>query len=424
MRCVFSVLGLFAVVTLATGATAQTLDDEAVVKWSDLFTNAPREKRTPSTLLPLQQRWSVTLTASPVAAPVAGGDRVFVALADGHIVAVDLSDGSELWQVMQMVEGQPTAGGGMLYAASRTELRALNFITGGAHWVLALDAGVSAPLVWNAGWLIVALENNTLLAIRAESGEILWEQQVDGAVLVPPALAGDRMYVSLESGQIRALQLLTGKTVWERTLDGAPQQILPLDDLFVGTTGNYFYRLSKEDGTTEWRWRTGGDVVGLPAVDEHLVFFASLDNVLWALDRRDGGQQWRQTLPVRPISGPRHAGDLILQGGRSTELTLFSREDGTIYGAVAAPSESELVFSPSTTADPARDGRLLVMVAGDGQLQAVGGGTGPVRLDPAVALVLSKNYDSAGEVDAASSSDDTPGTAPAVVIPSPVIPPP
>ena len=113
------------------------------------------------------------------------------------------------------------------------------------------------------------------------------------------------MYVSLDNGGVVALSHMTGAVVWEQRLDGAPNQILPLDDLFVGATDNHFYRLSRLDGSIKWSVRTGGDIVGLPAVDETRVYFSSLDNMLYALNRRSGVQQWREPLAARPTAGPR-----------------------------------------------------------------------------------------------------------------------
>ena len=34
------------------------------------------------------------------------------------------------------------------------------------------------------------------------------------------------------------------------------------------------------DGRVDWRWRTGGDVIGKPVADERYVYFVALDNVL------------------------------------------------------------------------------------------------------------------------------------------------
>ena len=71
------------------------------------------------------------------------------------------------------------------------------------------------------------------------------------------------------------------------------------------------------DGRVDWRWRTGGDVIGMPVADERYVYFVSLDNVLRALNMVSGGQQWMRPLPMRPTWGPVKAGATIVVAGQA-----------------------------------------------------------------------------------------------------------
>ena len=357
----------------------------------------------PSTWLPVVTRWTTTLPAPAAAPPVADGDRLFAALFDGGVAAVSLVHGADLWQVEQAVVGWPAAGDGLFHAATPGGLVALDAETGGVRWEAALEAPVSAPLLWRAGWLIAALENEVLLAIHAATGGTVWRQTVPGGVSVPPAIAGDRLYVSLDSGRIAVLELLTGNRIWERRLGGAPRGILVAGDLFVGATDNYFYRLSPRDGALRWRWRAGGDIAGLPAVDDDNVYFSSLDNTLWALDRSHGGQRWRELLPVRPQAGPRRAEDLIMQGGLRQELGLHGPSDGVVYHRLQV--SGEMAFPPLTVADPLGDGLLVVLVTAGGELQTVGRASGPARLDPADTTVWDRLFPAAEETDASGGAE-------------------
>ena len=362
----------------------------------------------PSTWLPVATRWTATLPAPAASPPVASGDRLFAALFDDRIAAVSLVDGSELWQVEQAVAGSPAAGGGLFHAATPDRLLALDAETGDVRWASAIEAPVSAPLLWNAGWLIAALENDLLFAINAGTGGTVWRRTVEGGVGVRPTIAGDRLYVPLESGRITVLELLTGATIWERQLGGAPQEILVAGDLFVGADDNSFYRLSRRDGALRWRWRTGGDVVGLPAVDDDHVYFSSLDNTLWALDRSHGGQQWRELLPARPTAGPRLAEDLVMQGGLRRDLDLHGPAGGLAFHRLQV--SAELAYAPLAVPDPLGEGLLVVLVTATGELQAVGRASGPVRLDPAATTAWDKLLPGAeGAGDAGDEGAGAPG---------------
>ena len=357
-------------------------------------------KQAPSTLLPMEPLWTTVLSAGPAAPPVYDAGYIFVALRDGHVTALCLADGDVVWEVVHPVVGELAVGGALLFVASRDELRGLETATGRARWSIPLEGSLSAPLVWDDGWLIAALNTQRLLALRAETGQTIWRQAMGGGIPIAPSLAGDRMYVSLDTGGVVALSLMTGAVVWERRLEGAPSEILPLDDLFLGATDNYFYRLSRLDGSIKWRLRTGGDIVGLPAVDETRVYFSSLDNMLWALNRKNGVQQWRQPLAARPTAGPSHTGDLLVLGGMSQDLRFFDPVTGVPFGRITAPTE--LAFPPLSLSTAA-DGPLLVTVTGDGRIQALRRATGPVLLDLAVTGILGEGAD--------DLNDTTPATA-------------
>ncbi len=357
----------------------------------------------PSTWLPVVSRWTANLPAPAAASPVASGDRLFAALFDGRVTAISLVDGSELWQVERAVVGEPAAGADLLHAPTPEGLLALDAETGEVRWEARLGAPVSAPLLWTAGWLIAGLESRELLALNAASGGTVWRRTLGGAVSARPTIAGDRLYVPLDSGHVTVLELLTGAPIWERRLGGAPQEILVAGDLFVGASDNAFYRLSRRDGALRWRWRTGGDVVGLPAVDEDHVYFSSLDNTLWALARSHGGQRWRELLPARPTAGPRLAEDLVMQGGLSQELLLRGPADGVVYHRLQA--SAELAYAPLAVADPLGDGLIVVLVTEAGELQAVGRASEPVRLDPAATTAWEKLFPAAEDADASGEEE-------------------
>src|SRR5260370_28435020 len=93
------------------------------------------------------------------------------------------------------------------------------------------------------------------------------------------------------------------------------------------------------EGRVDWRWRTGGDVIGLPVVDDNNVYFVSLDNVLRALDRKTGAQQWLRGLPFRPAWAPVKVGGTIVVAGQALSLRAYKITDGTAAGEVAALAE-------------------------------------------------------------------------------------
>ena len=208
---------------------------------------------------------------------------------------------------------------------------------------------------------MLASAAGSIIAIRSSDGEVIWRRDIGSPAHASPTIAADRVYVPLDNARVVALNVEDGQPVWERRLGGQPNEILAVDDqLFVGAADNFLYCLKSSDGIVDWRWRTGADVRGLPAVDEQRVYFASLGNVLRALNRSNGVQQWIQMLRLRPTAGPVQAGATVVVGGLQPPLRGFNSKDGAPAGEIAATGE--LAAPPHLLLDPEGDQPLLLIV--------------------------------------------------------------
>ena len=336
-----------------------------------------QERPAPFPILPLDLSWSTDLGAGPSHPPAYGVDTTYVPLRDGTLAAVALEDGRIRWCVVQPVDWRPAAADGLVIVTHDRHLVALAASDGGVAWSLAADAPASAPPVWRSGWLVVGLENGDVVAVRAADGRELWRRRLGAALRTQASIAGERLYLPLEDGRITVLQLATGNTIWEQRIGGQPRDVLALDALFVGSTDNFFYRLALDDGAIEWRWRTGGDIVGAPRIDGEHVYFVALDNVVRAHDRRSGTQRWRKPLPLRPTSGPALVGPVLLVAGVSPEVRLFAPRSGESAGAYHAPGE--LAARPFLVPGLPATGTRLVVLTADGRIVGLAAATGPSR---------------------------------------------
>ncbi len=320
----------------------------------------------PARFFPLQVGWTAELGAPPSTRPGFDAVHAYVPLRDGTLSAVRLRDGSIAWNIEQAVAFPPAAGDGTVIVAAGAILVALQGATGERLWSLDLASDISAPPLRAAGWLIAPLEGDQLVALESANGREVWRRPLGGPVRVQPAFGGNRLFVPIDDGRLAALDVTTGRLLWEQPLTGSPREVLPLDAVFVGTTGNYLYRISPANGRIEWRWRTGGDIIGAPIVDEERVYFASLDNMVWALDRDSGVQRWREVLPRRPRAVPGLVDELLLVSSVSEHLPSFKRETGEPANAVVAPGE--LGAPPYLAPSLAAAGLRMVLLVADGRL--------------------------------------------------------
>ncbi len=291
-------------------------------------------------VLPIVARWSVDLGGPPVArvAPVVDGDRVYVALGAGQIVARSLVDGEERWRKELTTDRPLATDAGVVFVVAGDAIHALQGTDGAPRWETPLP-GISAPLVARSGW-VIARAGSEVLAFRADEGTLVWRREI-GASTEAPEIDGDRLYVPLDDGRVVAVALTTGAPVWESTLGGAAGALFVFEDrLYLGAGDRRFYCLKTSTGEIAWVWRVGAGVIGAAAADDSKVYFVALDNVLRGLDRQNGNQRWQHTYKRRVTRGPAVASEYVfLPSGSSPEIWMWTGKDGRSAGTLALPAE-------------------------------------------------------------------------------------
>ena len=342
---------------------------------------AQEELLGPSPIVPVDIAWLLDLKQPASRLPAIDDDRIFIPLVDGTLLALNLDTGAQVWSRHRPVHGDLIVDNGILIATYEQLLIAFDAPSGRLLWTHRLDQRrITTPTISN-GWLVVTLRDTTLVAFRATDGQELWRQQLGLTATANPSISGGRLYIPLESdsgGAVRALDLSTGNYVWEQTLTGIPGPILALDAIFVGATDNFFYRLRLDDGRVDWYVRTGGDIYGLPAIDEERVYVTSLDNIVRALDRENGAQRWRMPLQGRPESGPIRVENSLVLSGLAPNIQMFHTETGRPMGRLTA--DNELAMPPQHIQREKPEKNRTVLLTRAGELMVLKSATGPQQL--------------------------------------------
>jgi outer membrane protein assembly factor BamB len=297
--------------------------------------------------------------------PAYDATRAYIPIAGDRLVAYDLNTGRLAWTVTAAPTMPLTTGDDLIVVTEKDALVALRASDGSLAWRLPLEQPLGAPPVWDNGWLVLASATGTIEALRAKDGRPIWRHGVGAPPNARPALSADRVYVPVANAHVVALHVETGEPIWDRPLGGNPNEILAFDDrIYVGSKDNYLYCINAATGIVEWRsMRTGADVIGLPAYDDDLVFFVSLDNVLRAVSRRSGVPHWMKQLPMRPTAGPIRAGATVIAIGPAPSLPTFNAKDGTPVGSL--PATPELAAPPHLVIDSASGLPTVVMLTKD-----------------------------------------------------------
>jgi outer membrane protein assembly factor BamB len=315
-------------------------------------------------LFPVRTLWTLALNNQLTRPPAFDAACGYFAIERQRLVAYDLRSGALKWLVSADPLMAPVVGDALLFLTEPGMLTALHTADGSVAWQLPFTERLVVAPAWDNGWLVVATSDNAVLTFRAIDGHLIWRHSLGSPAHARPALAADRVYIGTDDGRIVALQVETGEPVWERTLGAAPNDMLALDTrLYVGSKDNYFYCLLAEHGEVDWRWRTGADVIGMPVIDDRRVYFVSLDNLLRALDRISGAQQWKAVLPFRPTGGPVKAGEALIVAGLSPSMNAYNAKDGKPAGEIAAGAE--LAAPPHLQAGTGDTPPVLIAVTRD-----------------------------------------------------------
>jgi hypothetical protein len=338
----FSWLGIAALTT----TIGITLSAQPPIPRPHPIPSAPtaRIDHAPAPLMPVENVWALALNNLLTMPPAYTSSQAFFSIEGDRLVAYDLAGGARQWMVTARPEMPPVAGADLVFVREADALKALHAGDGSLAWELPLADKLAVHPVLDNGWLIVALATGEIRALRAVDGHLIWSRDLASPAHAAPALAADRVYVPTTDHRIVALNVETGEQLWERRLGGAANEILALEDrLYAGSLDNFFYCVMAENGRVDWRWRTGGDVIGKPVADDRYVYFVALDNVLRAMNLVTGGQQWMRPLPIRPAWGPAKAGSTIVVAGLNPPLRAYNVKDGVAAGTLTgiAPQAEE-----------------------------------------------------------------------------------
>lgn len=347
---------------------------------------SPKLPPEPTAILPAEPVWTKTLEAPPSAAAAMDDARVYVPIEGSGVRAFRRDSGELVWSVPADTRWPLVVGGGLLFAALPDEIRGHDPASGQMRWSHRLEAGLSAPLAWVGGRVIVLLETGEVVALRDRDGEVAWRRAVGSPVSHVPAVIPDTaIALTLSDSRLLTLDLETGEPQWERSFEGTlSAPATGRDRVFVGSTNNFFYALDAESGGDRWKWRTGGDVIGA-AADGNRVYFVSLDNVLRAVNRGNGNQLWKAAVPTRPSAPPTAFGDVVVLSGVAARLDAYLGKTGVALGTFTAAADLQGVPLIDTTPRPFEV--ALVTLTRDGRMTALR----PTKLmfpDPALAPLL------------------------------------
>ncbi|HET7650118.1 MAG TPA: outer membrane protein assembly factor BamB [Gammaproteobacteria bacterium] len=233
-----------------------------------------------------KQLWRVNVAAEVLASPAVSDSAVVLHTTDGRVIALAPDSGQKLWNVSReppklSLRGSsaPLIVGNRVYVGLNSgKLLALNLADGNQRW----EATVATPsgsdelsrlvdldglVSYAAGNLFAVTYQGKVAEISPDTGELLWSREMSSYTGV--SADSQYAYVSDVHGGVWALNKDTGVPVWTQPALRARDVTLPVPyngTVVVGDLEGYLHFMSAADGSFVARTRLDSDAIQAPPI--------------------------------------------------------------------------------------------------------------------------------------------------------------
>lgn len=286
------------------------------------------------------------------------------------------------------IRGSITIHDGILYVGSYDHnIYALQAGSGEFIWKYATDGGIVSKPVVSEGSLYFGSEDNRLYVISARSGKIVWTYYTNGPIRSSPHIAEGHVFIGSDDSFLHAVNALSGRRAW-RVDAGSPVRCTPLlhgDHVFFGSESGDFFCVDL-GGTVKWRYKAKRAITSSPVFSDGVLYFGSVDTVIYALDHRNGYIIWRFRLSKATISTPFIAGNYLYIGSVDNNIyciDLHSAKEVWHFQTDGQVTGSPIIYKDSLYCGSV-DGNLYCLEFRSGRLRWKFPTKGPITGTPTI----------------------------------------
>lgn len=197
--------------------------------------------------------------------------RVYATNGVGDVEALNAETGEVLWKVKPAgpLRGSPTIAFGQLFVMTQdNQIIALNMTDGSLVWDESGSTtqsgvfGVAAPAA-GQGTVIAGYSSGELSAYRYENGRVLWSDALArtnisttvGSITdidADPIIDSGRVYALGQGGRMAAYELVTGQRIWELNLAGISTPAIAGEWVFTLTDDARLLAIARSNGRVRW----------------------------------------------------------------------------------------------------------------------------------------------------------------------------
>lgn len=301
--------------------------------------------------------------------PAIAADRIFVADAYGLVVALNRFNGDRIWDAQigkpdrrrlldltdrsdaSFVAGGVGVGRGLVLVGTvRGHLVALSITDGTEVWRQLLSGEVLAPAAVASEVIIVQTGDGKMSALEVEDGATRWTFVTQPPALLlrgtaSPALSPPYVISGFANGSVAAVEIASGLPVWEQRVT-LPEGTTDIDRM-VDVDGSpiiieRFVYAANHQGKVRAMNRESGDIIweaaepsfhALAHNADH-IFVVRDDNEIVAIHRESGDELWRQPkLQSVTLTDPLVYEDYLVVADHKGFIHVLAQDDGRLVGS-------------------------------------------------------------------------------------------
>ena len=286
--------------------------------------------------------------------------NVYFATRKGSVYAFDGDAAKLLWTVpgTRTAASALAAGPDRLAFADADEAIHCLTLDGRELWKSAVQARRLTEVVLASPGVLVVADEDLIIALDADGGAEAWRFKAGAAIQTSLAIWNARIVFGTGDGKIRMIDFQgravkgAGETGLAR---GGPLSIEG-NRLFLGLTGGVFRCVDPLNFKPHWTVKTGDFPVSAPVADEKRIYVVTANDVLYAINKRNGNLDWWRMLPARtPFSPVAGEEQIFLASPKTSALTVLDKSTGSHAGSYDLGAEIR-------SAPALIGGRILVSV--------------------------------------------------------------
>ena len=296
--------------------------------------------------------------------PAIIADMIFAADTYGQVEARNRFDGKRIWKTrigehegpafwefwdLQdpafLTGGVGVSNGMVLVGTTLGEVVALNASNGTEIWRSQVSSEVLAPPGGNGDIVAVQTGDGKLFALEHDSGEVRWIYDTQMPILTlrgtsTPILMDDVVYAGFATGMVVAVDISSGAPIWEQRImlpegtselqrmvdvDGTPL----VDQIFVYAVAyqGKLKALRRRDGAILWETDMSSYLDLAEGYGQ--IYVVNEDDEIFALGQGDAEVAWEQSiLKHRQLGSPLAFGNYVVVGDDDGYLHVFAQSDG------------------------------------------------------------------------------------------------